>query len=138
MLRLSQIIILILLGGLIAGCATSAKNVQAAYISPVTYEKYSCRQIEKEALRLSERASVLAQVQNKKAENDGVAVAAGIILSPLALFLIDGDDANTAELAQIKGKYKALKSESEKKGCDIPFPEPKAKEKKKKKKDDDF
>ncbi len=136
MLKIRNWLLVLVCGALISGCASNSTNVSASYISPIIYKKFSCKQIREEAVRVSQQVATLSGVQDKKASNDAVATGVALILFWPAAFMVGGDDHNTAQLAQMKGKYEALRAESEKKRCNIKFqtakPDPKAKEKKKK------
>src|SRR5262245_31464966 len=83
------------------GCAKRAENVAAAYVSPLTYEQFSCRQLAEEAQRVSDRAAELSGVQNRKRTDDILATTAAVIVFWPAAFLVNGDDAQTAELAHL-------------------------------------
>lgn len=126
MTRIFTLCSILVMGFLISGCATSAENVQAAYISPVAYDKFTCKQIADEVRRVSEEVAVLTGQQDRKASNDAVATGVALVLFWPAAFLIDGDDNTTSELARMKGKFESLKDASEKKSCKIEFkiPEP--------------
>lgn len=50
---------------LLAGCASKPENIQATYMSPMTYEPYSCEQLAQEGQRISARAAQVAGVQDK-------------------------------------------------------------------------
>lgn len=126
MLRLIGLLSILSLTAISVGCSTSAENVKAAYFSPVTYQKYTCAQIKAEAARVSNEVAALTGQQDRKASDDAVATGVAVVLFWPAAFLVDGDDHTTAELARMKGKFNALKAESEKKRCNIEFkiPEP--------------
>ena len=49
--------ILLSVGIVLAGCATPPDKIEAAYVSPITYESYTCEQIAQEAARVSDRAA---------------------------------------------------------------------------------
>ncbi|MEQ3626917.1 MAG: hypothetical protein ABNH26_11585 [Celeribacter sp.] len=106
---------------LLAGCAENADNIEAAYISPVQYENYSCRKLSAEAQRVSARASQAIGTQNKKAGNDAAATAVGMVLFWPALFFIDGDGASAAEVSRLKGEMEAIEQASIQRGCGISF-----------------
>ncbi len=59
--------------------------------------------------------------QDDKATNDAVATGVAIVLFFPAAFFISGDNHVTAELAQLKGRFKTLRAESERKRCKIKF-----------------
>ena len=104
---------------LASGCATKPEKIEAAYVSPVKYQSYSCKQLAAEADRVNARAADLTGVQRKKARNDAVATGIAIVVFWPALFLIDGDDEKTAELGRLKGDATALQVAAVKKGCAV-------------------
>jgi hypothetical protein len=103
------------------GCAKRSQDVAAAYVSPLQYEQYNCSQLAAEASRISQRAAELAGVQDSKRTNDKIATAAAVIVFWPAAFFVGGDDAQTAELARLKGEFDALQQVSIKKSCGIRF-----------------
>lgn len=111
----------VLTAGLAAGCASRADNISAAYVSPMTYESYSCRQLSEEAARVSTRASLAIGEQNSKATGDAVATGVGIVLFWPALFFIKGEGASAGEVARLKGEMDAIEQASIRKNCDIQF-----------------
>ena len=105
----------------VAGCAKDANQVGATYISPVTYETFTCPQLAEEAQRVSSRAAQAAGVQDEKATNDKVAMGVGLIVFWPALLFTKGNDENTAELARLKGQMDAIEQASIQKRCGISF-----------------
>jgi len=106
---------------LVAGCAKDANQVGATYVSPVTYETYTCPQLAEEAQRVSAHAAEASGVQDQKATNDKVAMGVGLIIFWPALLFTKGNDENTAELARLKGQMDAIEQESISKHCGITF-----------------
>lgn len=102
-------------------CAKKAENVAAAYVSPLAYEQFNCRQLAEEAGRVSQRAGELSGVQDRKRTGDIVATTAAVIVFWPAAFLVSGDDAQTAELARLKGEFEAIQKVSVQKGCATRF-----------------
>lgn len=120
----------LLVGGLVAGCASSAKNIQASYVSPVKYQNYSCGQLAEEARRVASKAREVAGVQDQQASNDAVATGVALVLFWPAAFLVSGGDGQTAqELAKLKGQKEAIELAGKKKGCRFSFESKKAKKK---------
>lgn len=122
----------------VAGCAKGPDKISATYVSPIGYQAYSCDQLASEGARISNRASELAGVQQKKASNDAVAMGVGLVLFWPALLMIDGNDDKTAELARVRGEMEAIQQASIQKNCGIQFqaekpPEPEKVTKSKKK-----
>jgi hypothetical protein len=62
----STIWVIVSIGLAIGACAKKAENVAAAYVSPLAYERFSCRQLAEEAGRVSQRAGELSGVQDRK------------------------------------------------------------------------
>jgi hypothetical protein len=105
----------------ISGCASKAENVNASYVSPVYYQSFNCNQLLAEAERVSDKAQELTGMQNKKATDDAVATGVALVLFWPAAFLVRGDNANTAELARLKGEMDAIEQASIRKRCDFSF-----------------
>ena len=112
---------LIAAGLALGACAKRAENVAAAYVSPLAYEQFNCRQLAEEAGRVSQRAAELSGVQDRKRTGDIVATTAAIIVFWPVAFLVSGDDAQTAELARLKGEFDAIQKVSVQKNCGIRF-----------------
>jgi hypothetical protein len=109
---------------ILGGCATPPDKIEAAYVSPITYQEYTCDQIGQEAARVSDRAAQSLGVQQKKAQNDAVKVGVGIVLFWPALLFVDGKGANETEVARLKGQMDALEQVSIQKNCGIQFQRP--------------
>lgn len=105
----------------LAGCASNAANIKAAYVSPMGYQQYSCQQIGAEAGRLSRRASEVAGAQDQKATNDAVVTGVALVVFWPAAFMLSGDGPTAAELSRLKGEMEALESVSIQKNCGIQF-----------------
>ena len=104
-----------------AGCATRAENIPAAYVSPITYQSFSCVQLQEEAARVSTRAAAANGAQDKKATNDAVATGVGVVLFWPALFFIKGDAASAQEIAQLKGDMEAIEEANIRRKCGLKF-----------------
>ena len=102
-------------------CAKRSEDVAAAYVSPLQYQQYSCAQLAAEASRVSQRATELSGVQDSKRTKDKVATVAAVIVFWPAAFLVSGDDAQTAELARLKGEFAAIQQTSIQKNCGTRF-----------------
>lgn len=110
-----------------SGCAKKAEDINATYVSPLTYKSFSCKQIQQEGSRISARAGEIAGIQNKKAKDDAVATGVALVLFWPAVFFIKGNQENAAELARLKGELDAVEQASIQKNCGIEFrkaPEP--------------
>jgi len=106
---------------MLGGCATSPKSIDAAYVSPVKYQAYSCDDILVERVAVEQRAAALYKSLRKRATADKVKAGVGSVLFIPALFFLKGDGAKAAEYAEIKGSYKALAYVSGQKDCGLDF-----------------
>jgi hypothetical protein len=104
-----------------AGCASRSQDVAAAYVSPATYNSYSCRELSAEAQRVSSAAAVASGAQDSQRTKDAVATTAAVVIFWPAAFFVSGDNAQTAELARLKGQMQAIEGASIQKKCGISF-----------------
>jgi len=102
---------------LLAGCASGSSEIRAAYVSPMTYESYTCPQLVQENLRLQNQLGSVAGSVDKKAHGDAVKMGVGLVLFWPTLFFLKGDGAEAQEYAQLKGKYQALEEAYTLKNC---------------------
>jgi len=95
------------LATLAAGCATAPRDIAPNYVSPLSYERYSCDQLAMESQRLNARVTKVTDQQNGKVASDTAAMAAGFLLFPPLILLI-GDGPQAQELGRLKGEADAL------------------------------
>lgn len=115
-------IILLSAASLLAGCASSASDIEPSYVSAVSYQSHSCGQLEEEARRVSSEASRKAGIQDNKATNDKIATGVAIVLFwPAAFFVSGGNGATAAELANLRGQKEAIEEAADKRNCNISF-----------------
>src|ERR1700744_4406825 len=105
----------------LGGCASSAADITPTYVSPVTYQSFTCVQLGQEAQAVSARAAALSGAQDSQRTKDTVATTAAVIIFWPAAFLVGGDKQNAAELAQMKGQMVAIEQASIAQKCDIQF-----------------
>jgi hypothetical protein len=105
----------------LAGCASRSENVAPAYVSPVAYQSYSCKELSQEAQRVSSAAAVASGAQDSQHTKDAVATTAAVVIFWPAAFFVGGDNAKTAELANLKGQMQAIEGASIQKKCGITF-----------------
>ncbi len=58
--------------GWLSACASSSADIAPAYVSPMQYQSYDCRQVAEEAQRVSNEARRAAGVQDENATSDAV------------------------------------------------------------------
>lgn len=101
------------------GCQTSPNKIAAAYVSPLQYSSYDCDQVAAELARIGDKASQLNGELQKKASADTVKMTVGLLILWPTLFFLDGDSAQNAEYAKIKGDYEALQKVAIEKKCNV-------------------
>lgn len=111
--------LLVLSTVLITGCADHTHEIASAYVSPLQYQDYSCKQLGAEMTRISSRAQQVAYEVNKNADGDSMAMGVGLVLFWPALLFIDGDSPQAQEYARLKGEFDALEQAAIKKDCDL-------------------
>lgn len=104
-----------------AGCASRSEDVSAAYVSPMAYSGYSCRELSAEAQRVSSAAAAASGAQDSARTRDAVATTAALVVFWPAVFFVGGNGAQTAELARLKGQMQAVEEASIRKRCGISF-----------------
>ena len=107
---------IILLASLI-GCASQPENIKSAYISPLQYSDYSCKQLGMEMARVTRRLSDISGVQEDEATGDAVAMGVGLVVFWPALFFLAGDDVEE-EVSRLKGEYEAVEIAIIQKECE--------------------
>ncbi|WP_435641787.1 hypothetical protein [Micavibrio aeruginosavorus] len=103
---------------MITACAPHSEDIKAAYVSPMHYEDFSCKQIRSEMMRVSRKVQEISGVQDDQATGDSVALGVGLVLFWPALFFMIGDD-QKEEISRLKGEYDALEQSAIQKNCDI-------------------
>lgn len=106
---------------LVAGCATSPKDIAPAYVSPILYQNLSCDQLGQEAARVSQAASIATGAQEQQAGKDAAMTTIGVVLFWPSLFFIGGDKGNAAEVARLKGEMQAIEQANISKNCGLQF-----------------
>mgnify|MGYP001025615413 CR=1 FL=1 len=106
---------------MLSACAQKADRVAATYTPSVLYENLTCQQLVREGWNVSNRAHTAAGKQNRHRTQDEVAITAGVLVFWPALFFTHGNNATTAELAQLKGEMQAIEAASQAKNCGIIF-----------------
>src|SRR5262249_9438221 len=113
---------LILIGAAVVcltSCASRSSDISAAYVSPAGFQSYNCVQLGREAQNVAARAAQVSGVQDEKRTRDTVATGVALLVFWPAAFLVGGDGASAAELAQLKGQMVAIEQASNQKRCNI-------------------
>lgn len=105
---------------LLAGCASNPDKIDAAYVSPLKYDEYDCKQIAMEMDYVGKRTTELHQRLDKERTKDNWQMGAGLLVFWPALFFLEGGDGpEAAEYSQLKGEYEALRVNSVQNKCGI-------------------
>lgn len=110
---------------ILASCASNPDSIQAAYVSPMKYADYDCRQLGTEMGYVEQRTNTLYQNLRAKRRGDNWQMGVGLVLFWPTLFALEGGDGPEAtEYAQLKGEYEALRENSVQKNCSLDFQSP--------------
>lgn len=102
---------------LLAGCATSSRDIKSIYVSPITYQSHTCEQLIQENQRIQARIGELAGSVDQRASKDQVKMGVGLVLFWPTLFFLKGDGAEAQEYARLKGEHTALESAYNSRNC---------------------
>lgn len=105
---------LLVIGALaaLAGCAQSPESIQPAYVSPATYNGWTCSQLAEESARLS---TALAQA-SKQQESARTGDTIGVIFLGLPVSSMSGSNV-APEVARLKGAVNAVSETQTKNNC---------------------
>ncbi len=107
---------------IVLGCASNPNKIEAAYVSPLKYQKFDCDQIAIEQASVERRTNTLYHSLKKESNKDNAQMGIGLVLFWPALFFLEGGDGpQAAEYGQLKGDYAALRDTSVAKKCDLAF-----------------
>ena len=106
---------------LLTGCASKSADISPSYISPVTYQNFTCQQLQVEAQSVSQRAAAASGRQDKARKNDVVKTTVGVVLFWPVLLFNEGDGAKANEVANLKGQMQAIEQASVQKNCGFKF-----------------
>ena len=102
----------------VSGYPQKAYKIKPTYVSPVKYEKYSCKKLRSEIEKTSQRATLaLAQLENINARNTAMVLS----LTPLIVLptVLSSTSETEVELGKLNGEYNALKTVSRQKKCNF-------------------
>jgi hypothetical protein len=110
---------LALLTSVFVSCASNPDKIDAAYVSSLKYEAFSCTQIALEIEAVEFRTDTLYQELRKTRRADNWQAGVGILLLPTLFALEGGDGVEASEYAFLKGDYEALQQASTQKLCGL-------------------
>ncbi len=110
---MQRLLILAILGAaVLGGCAQTPESVQASYISPVTYDDWTCKQLSGESVRVDAALATASKQQSDARTGDTV----GILLLGLPAASMSGK-AVAPEIARLKGSKEAIQQSMTLKNC---------------------
>jgi hypothetical protein len=107
----------LLLVAFMAGCSTRAVDVKPVPADPADFAGWACDRIDDDLDRVLQRAVEVAYAVDERAGNNIVALGVGVAIFWPALLAMRPDGLEAAELARLKGRYEALRTASDRKGC---------------------
>jgi hypothetical protein len=102
------------------GCATRSSNVAPQKTDPVEFTGWSCERIDEESDRVQLRAADVAYAVDARVGNNMIALGLGVMVFWPALLAMRPDGMEAQELAALKGRFEALRSVAQQRGCPPP------------------
>lgn len=96
----------------LGACAASPKDIPPSYVSPVTYQGWTCDQLAAEGHRLAAATATASQRQEQARTNDTV----GVLLLGLPVGSMSGQNI-APEVGRLKGEHQALFRSAIEKRC---------------------
>ena len=96
----------------VSGCAKKPEAIAPAYVSPTTYQSFSCRALASEARRVDQALANASAQQTKARQND----TWGVILIGLPTSSLSGGNV-APQIAELKGQKQTLEQTQIQKGC---------------------
>ncbi|WP_304618679.1 hypothetical protein [Paracoccus sediminilitoris] len=97
---------------MISACAQKPEAIQAAYVSPTSYQGWSCQQLQSEAVRVDNALMRASEQQEKARSNDTV----GVIFLGLPVSSLSGGNVAT-QIADLKGRKEVLEQTQISRNC---------------------
>jgi hypothetical protein len=107
----------------LAGCASRSGEVKPVAANPKDFALWDCGRIDDELDAVQQRAAEVAYAVDERAGNNILALGVGIGIFWPAILAMRPDGLEATELAQLKGRFEALRTASSAKGCPPPAQE---------------
>jgi hypothetical protein len=112
-----RVLVPLLLGLALAGCATRSADVQPLPVSAAEFSAWPCSRIDDELELVQRRAADVAYAVDERGGNNIVALGLGLAVFWPALLAMRADGLEAAELARLKGRYEALREAARGQNC---------------------
>ena len=99
----------VLAAALLAGCATRSVDVRPRSADPASYAGWGCDRVHDEIDRVQQRAADVAYAVDSRAGNNMIALGLGVTVFWPALLAMRSDGIEAEQLAELKGRYEALR-----------------------------
>jgi hypothetical protein len=110
----------VLAAAMLAACATRAVDVPPEPANPADFAGWDCDRIDDEVDAVQLHAADLAYAVDEHIGNNIVALGIGVAVFWPALLAMRPEGLEAKDLAQLKGRYEALKAASRNQGCPPP------------------
>lgn len=105
-----------------AACTTRPDNISPTYISPVSYQNFTCAQMAEEKRRVSSELAKMIDAQYENANADAMMLAVGIVFLPVVALGMFATKDRKEQIGLLKGHNQALDEAMRTKGCAPPPP----------------
>jgi hypothetical protein len=106
----------------LAACASSPDSISARYVSPATYQTWSCEQLFEEKRRIHAEVARVADLQRENANADAVLLTVGVIIFWPALIGMAATKDRKEDLSRLKGEFEAVDQTLRQKQCSLSPP----------------
>ena len=111
---------IMLAAALLAGCATRSADVRPRAANPGSYAGWGCDRVHDEIDRVQQRAADVAYAVDSRAGNNMIALGLGVTVFWPALLAMRTDGIEAEQLAELKGRYEALRQVVQQRPCATP------------------
>jgi len=104
----------------LAGCATRSGNVAPRASDPAAYAGWDCTRLHDEIDTVQQRAADVAYAVDTRVGNNMIALGLGVTVFWPALLAMRPDGMEAEQLAELKGRYEALRTVVARQSCPPP------------------
>ena len=117
---LAAVLVAALVAALVAGCASRSDDVAPRPTDPSTYTAWGCDRLFDEIDTVQQRAADVAYAVDSRAGNNMIALGLGVTVFWPALLAMRPDGLEAEQLAELKGRYEALRLVVARRPCAAP------------------
>lgn len=120
--ELRRALAVLVMASYLGACAKGPDSIDARYVSPNTYQNWSCEQLVDEKMRLTREVDRVSGLQRENANADVAMMTVGLIIFWPALIGLAATKDRKEELSRLKGEYEAVDLQVKGKQCSAPAP----------------